>query len=282
MLAMPGAFNALCARAIRKAGFDGVYVSGAGFSNAVHGLPDVGLTTLTEVAGHVQAITHAVDVPVLVDGDTGFGEAINAARTVRELEAAGAAGMHIEDQVLPKKCGHLDGKEVVSTAAMIEKIRAAVAAKRDAAFVLLARTDARAIEGFDAAVQRARDYLAAGADGIFPEALTDADEFRRFAAAMRDVRTKRGEKPLMLANMTEFGKGPLLPLHDLTAMGYDIVIYPQTALRVGFGAIASMLADLKRDGSQTSWLDRMQTRAQLYDLLDYDGLTRIDQAATRK
>lgn len=282
VVAMPGAFNALCARAIQKAGFDAVYVSGAGMSNAVCGLPDVGLTTLTEVVAHAHAIAAAVTVPILVDADTGFGEAINAARTVRELQAAGVAGIHLEDQVLPKKCGHLDGKDVIPTDAMTEKIRAAVAARTDPGFVILARTDARAIEGFDAAVQRGHAYLAAGADGVFPEAMADADEFRRFAAAFADVRTQSGRPPILLANMTEFGKSALLPLADLSAMGYRIVIYPQTALRVGFGAITKMLADLRRDGTQSAWLDRMQTRKELYDLLDYDGLETIDRAAQQK
>ena len=277
---MPGAFNALCARAIERAGFDAVYVSGAGMANAVYGLPDVGLTTLPECADHVRAIASAVRVPVLVDADTGFGEAINAARTVRELESAGAGGLHLEDQVLPKKCGHLDGKDVIPTGAMVEKIRAAAAARRDASFLILARTDARAVEGFEAAVARGRAYLEAGADGLFPEAMTTAEEFRRFAALVRDRPTASGDAPILLANMTEFGKGPLLGLGELADMGYRIVIYPQTALRVGFGAIVQMLADLKRDGSQAAWLNRMQTRQELYDLLDYDGLKAVDRAAT--
>ncbi|MCK6483903.1 MAG: methylisocitrate lyase [Phycisphaerae bacterium] len=277
---MPGAFNALCARAIERAGFEAVYVSGAGMSNAVYGLPDVGLTTLSECAVHVRAIAGAVRVPVLVDADTGFGEAINAARTVTELQSAGAAGMHLEDQILPKKCGHLDGKEVVPVDAMVEKIRAAVAARGDPEFVILARTDAAAVEGLDAAIQRGREYLNAGADGLFPEAMTSADDFRRFARAFEHAQTVGGERPILLANMTEFGKSPLLPLSELAEMGYRIVIYPQTALRVAFGAIEHLLADLRRDGSQAGWLERMQTRKELYDLLDYDGLAAIDRAAT--
>ncbi|MFO0972440.1 MAG: methylisocitrate lyase [Phycisphaerae bacterium] len=280
-VAMPGAFNALCARAVQQAGFDAVYISGAGLSNAVFGMPDVGLFTLSEAAAHARALCAAVTVPVLADADTGFGEALNVARCVVELERAGLAGIHLEDQVLPKKCGHLDGKELIPPLAMVEKIRAALAARRDESFLLFARTDARAVEGFDAAVDRARRCLDAGADGIFPEALQTAAEFERFAAALRGCGrgVAGGAVPPLLANMTEFGKSPLLPLRELADMGYRIVIYPQTALRVAFAAIQQMLAELRTAGSQSAWLDRMQTRQQLYDLLDYDGLNAIDRAA---
>jgi methylisocitrate lyase len=281
VVAAPGAFNALCARAIERAGFPAVYVSGAGLANAVYGLPDVGLTTLSECVQHARNIAAAVGVPAIVDADTGFGEAVNAARTVSEMQSAGVAAIHLEDQVLPKKCGHLEGKSLVSADEMTQKLRAAVAARRDPEFVIFARTDARGVEGFDAAVQRARRYLAAGADGVFPEALTDAGEFRRFAQALGEARTARGEPPLLLANMTEDGKSPLLPLGELASMGYSIVIYPQTALRVAFGAVTRMLDDLKREGGQSSWLDRMQRRRELYELLDYDGLSAIDRAATQ-
>lgn len=270
-VAAPGAFNALVARAIEQAGFEAVYVSGAGLANAVYGLPDVGLVTLTEAADHVRAICNAVGLPVVVDGDTGYGEAVNAARTVRELEQAGAAGVHFEDQVLPKKCGHLDGKSLISAEAMEEKIRAAAAARRDPDFMIIARTDARGVTSFADAVERAERYLAAGADGLFPEALRDAEELAAFARRFGGV-------PLV-ANMTEFGKTPLLTLEELRAMGYRLVIYPQTALRTAFAAIAAMLADLRRDGHQRHWLDRMQTRAELYRLLDYDGLDAVDRAA---
>ncbi len=269
---MPGAFNALCARAIEKAGFEAVYISGAGLSNAVYGLPDVGLITMTEAVRHARTICAAVSLPVVIDGDTGFGEAMNAARTVTEMEAAGVAGIHFEDQVLPKKCGHLDGKELIPAQAMAEKLRAACAARSDKDFLIIARTDARGVTSFDDAVDRAKRYLDAGADAIFPEAMATADELARFAAAV---------KAPLLANMTEFGKTPLLPLTELERLGYRMVIYPQTALRVAFGAITSMLGDLKRAGDQNGWLDRMQTRRELYDLLDYDGLESIDRAATR-
>lgn len=272
ILQIPGAFNALAARAVEKAGFEAVYLSGAGLSNAVFGLPDVGLITLTEAVDHARRVVHAVKVPVIVDGDTGFGDTINAARTVSEFEAAGVSAVHLEDQVLPKKCGHLDGKELVSAAAMVEKIRAAAAARCDRDFMIIARTDARGVTSFDDAVDRAKRYLDAGADAIFPEAMQSADELAKFAQAV---------KAPLLANMTEFGKTPLLPLDELRKLGYRMVIYPQTALRVAFKAIQTMLADLKKTGDQTKWLDRMQTRKDLYDLLDYDGLEQIDRAVTK-
>lgn len=271
-LPAPGAFNALVARAIEQAGFEAVYVSGAGLANAVYGLPDVGLVTLTEAAAHTRAICCAVSLPVVVDGDTGFGEAINIARTVRELEHAGAAAVHFEDQVLPKKCGHLDGKSLIAAEAMEEKIRAAVAARRDPDFMIIARTDARGVTSLEDALERTERYVAAGADGIFPEALRNAEELAAFARRFNGI-------PLV-ANMTEFGKTPLLTLDELRAMGYRLVIYPQTALRTAFGAITAMLADLRRDGHQRAWLDRMQTRAELYQLLDYDGLNAVDRAVT--
>ncbi len=269
---MPGAFNALAARAIEKAGFDALYVSGAGLSNAVFGLPDVGMISMTEAVTHARQICAAVNIPVIVDGDTGFGEAVNTARTIREMETAGVSGIHLEDQVLPKRCGHLDGKELITADAMSEKIRAACAARTDPDFLIIARTDARGVTSVDDAVERANRYLAAGADAIFPEAMKSKEELAEFA--------KKVKAPL-LANMTEFGKTPLVPLAELSEMGYRMVIYPQTALRVAFKAVGEMLADLKRDGSQSAWVDRMQTRAELYDLLDYDGLNQIDKAATK-
>lgn len=267
---IPGAFNALAARAVQQAGFEAVYLSGAGLANAVYGLPDVGLTTLTEAVEHAKRITTAVTIPVIADCDTGFGEAINVARTVEQMEAAGVSAIHLEDQVLPKKCGHLDGKDLVSAEEMAEKLRAACAARSDKDFMIIARTDARGVTSFDDAVDRAKCYLDAGADAIFPEAMQTADELAKFA--------ERVKAPLM-ANMTEFGKTPLLPLAELSRLGYRMVIYPQTALRVAFKSIADMLTDLKRSGDQTAWLPKMQTRKDLYDLLDYDGLEQIDRAA---
>ncbi|MCB9856125.1 MAG: methylisocitrate lyase [Phycisphaerales bacterium] len=268
---IPGAFNALVARTIEKAGFPAIYVSGAGLSNAVFGLPDVGLFTLTEAVEHAARIVRATTLPVIVDGDTGFGDAINAARTITEMEAAGVSAVHLEDQVLPKKCGHLDGKELIPADAMAQKIKAAVAARTDPDFMIIARTDARGVTTFDDAVDRAKRYLDAGADAIFPEAMKSREELAAFAEKI--------DAPL-LANMTEFGKTPILNVEDLAAIGYRMVIYPQTALRVAFAPIAQMLADLRANGDQSAWVEKMQTRAELYELLDYDGLSRIDSAAT--
>jgi methylisocitrate lyase len=219
------------------------------------------LLTLTEVAQLAGYIARAVKIPCLVDADTGFGGAENAARTIQEFERAGLAGCHIEDQEFPKRCGHLAGKTLVPIEDMNAKIAAAAAAKRDKDFLLIARTDARAVESFDKAVERARSYLAAGADAIFPEALQNEQEFRDFARAV---------KAPLLANMTEFGKSPLLSLGQLKEMGYRMVIYPQTAFRVSMFAVGEMLRDLKQAGTQQGWLERMQTRQDLYDLLDYD------------
>jgi methylisocitrate lyase len=258
---MPGVFNAAMGRLVERAGFPAVYISGAGLCNATAGVPDIGLLTLTEVAQLAGYIARAVQIPAIVDADTGFGGAENAARTVQEFERAGLAGCHIEDQEFPKRCGHLAGKSLVEIEDMNEKISAAAAAKQDKDFLLIARTDARAVESFAKAVERAQSYLAAGADAIFPEALQGREEFRDFAKAIN--------APL-LANMTEFGKSPLLSLEELNDLGYRMVIYPQTAFRVSMFAAGQMLRDLKRTGTQESWLDRMQTRQELYDLLDYD------------
>src|SRR4051812_11870513 len=260
-VAMPGVFNASVARLVERAGFDALYISGAGLCNATAGVPDVGLLTLTEVAILAGWVARAVKIPCIVDADTGFGGPENAARTVQELEAAGLAGCHIEDQEFPKRCGHLAGKTLVTVEEMNEKVAAAAAAKRDKDFLLIARTDARAVESFEKAVERAQSYLAAGADAIFPEALQNEQEFRDFA---REV------KAPLLANMTEFGKSPLLSLGQLAEMGYRMVIYPQTAFRVSMFAVGEMLRDLKKTGTQQGWLERMQTRQELYDLLDYD------------
>ena len=260
-VAMPGVFNAAMGRLVERNGFDALYISGAGLCNATAGVPDIGLLTLTEVAQLAGYVARAVKIPAIVDADTGFGGAENAARTIEEFERAGLAGCHIEDQEFPKRCGHLAGKTLVETEEMNEKIAAAAAARKDKDFVLIARTDARAVESFAKAVERAQSYLAAGADAIFPEALQGREEFRDFA---REV------KAPLLANMTEFGKSPLLSLEELTELGYRMVIYPQTAFRVSMFAAGQMLRDLKKTGTQESWLDRMQTRQELYDLLDYD------------
>ncbi|HEX4696383.1 MAG TPA: methylisocitrate lyase [Candidatus Udaeobacter sp.] len=258
---LPGVPNAAMARQVERAGFDAVYVSGAGMANATAGVPDIGLLTMTEVVTLAGYIANAVKIPAIVDADTGFGGAENVARTIRELERAGLAGCHIEDQEFPKRCGHLAGKTIVDVEEMVGKITAAVAARRDPDFMIIARTDARAVEGFDRVIERAGQYLAAGADAIFPEALQTAEEFRDFADEI--------DLPL-LANMTEFGKSPLLSFEQLAEFGYRMVIFPQSAFRVSMKASEQFLAALRKTGTQSDWVDRMQTRQELYDLLDYD------------
>lgn len=266
-LRFPGAFSPLVARAIADAGFDGVYVSGAVVANDL-GYPDVGLTTLTEVADRAGRIARATALPTIVDADTGFGEPLSVARTVREMEAQGLAGLHLEDQVNPKRCGHLDGKQLVPEGAMVRKVAAAVAARRDPGFLLIARTDARGVEGLEPAIRRARAYVAAGADVVFCEALQSLDEYRAFAAAV--------DAPL-LANMTEFGKTPLFDVEDLRAIrGVGIVIYPVTTLRLAMGAVERGLRQIAADGHQRSLVGEMQTRGRLYDLLDYDRYGDLD------
>jgi methylisocitrate lyase len=267
LLRFPGAFSPLVAMAIQRHGFDGVYVSGAALS-ADLGLPDIGLTTLSEVAARGGAIARATDLPTLIDADTGFGEALNMARTVQTLEDAGVSGCHLEDQVNPKRCGHLDGKSLVTTPAMAEKIRAAASARRDQNFLIMARTDARASEGLDGAIARAKAYVDAGADAIFPEALADAGEFEKFRQAI---------KVPLLANMTEFGKSKLLAAKQLSDLGFNLVIYPVTTLRLAMKAIEDGLATIKGEGSQESLLEKMQTRAELYELLHYEDYAQFDK-----
>jgi methylisocitrate lyase len=258
---MPGVPNASVARQVQRVGFDAVYASGAGMANATAGVPDIGLLGMAEVVQLAGYIAQAVKIPVVVDADTGFGGAENVGRTIRELESAGLAGCHIEDQEFPKRCGHLAGKSIVDLDEMVAKIKAAVAARRDPDFMIIARTDARSVEDFDRTVGRAQKYLEAGADALFPEALQSAEEFRDFAKAI--------DLPL-LANMTEFGKSPLLSFQDLTELGYRMVIFPQSAFRVAMKASEKFLRALKKSGSQKEWIDEMQTRQELYDLLDYD------------
>src|SRR5256885_8052691 len=250
-ITMPGVPNAAMARQVEQVGFDAIYVSGAGMANATAGVPDVGLLTLTEVAQLAGYIAKAAKIPAIVDADTGFGGPENVARTIRELEAAGLAGCHIEDQEFPKRCGHVAGKSLVDIEEMAEKIKAAVAARRDPDFVMIARTDARAVEDFDRTLERAQRYVEAGADAIFPEALQSEEEFRDFASEI-DV-------PL-LANMTEFGKSPLLSFQNLVELGYRMVIFPQSAFRVSMKASEQLLRALKESGTQQEWLNEMQTR----------------------
>ena len=264
---LPGAFNPLTARLIEDIGaFEGVYVSGAVVANDL-GLPDIGLTTLTEVANRGGQIARATNLPVLIDADTGFGEPMSAARTVAEFEAAGLAALHLEDQVNPKRCGHLDGKEIVSTEEMVKRISAAVRGRRDENFVLCARTDARAGEGLDAAIDRAKAYIDAGADLIFPEAMRDLGEFEKFAKAV--------DAPI-LANMTEFGKSDLFTTQQLESAGVKLVIYPVTTLRLAMGAIKRGLQVIRKEGTQESLVSTMQTRADLYETIDYSAYNEFD------
>src|SRR5467141_3198662 len=258
---MPGVPNAAVARQVERTGFEAVYISGAGMANSTGGVPDIGLLTLTEVARLAGYIANAVNIPAIVDADTGFGGAENVARTIRELESARLAGCHIEDQEFPKRCGHLAGKSIVDVEEMVGKIKAAVASRRDPDFFIMARTDARAIEDLKGAVKRAQAYVEAGADAIFPEALQSAEEFKTFAGEI---------KAPLLANMTEFGKSPLLSFKELSDLGYRMVIYPMSAFRVSMKASEEFLRDLKKQGTQSGWIDKMQTRLELYEMLDYD------------
>ena len=262
----PGAFNPLSARLIEEKGFDGVYISGAVLANDL-GLPDIGLTTLTEVATRAGQIARMTDLPALVDADTGFGEPMNVARTVQELENAGLAGCHIEDQVKPKRCGHLDGKSVVDVETATRRIQAAAQARRDPGFLLMARTDIRAADGLEAAQERARALVAAGADAIFPEAMKTLEEF----AAIREA----VDVPI-LANMTEFGQSELFTLEELSSVGVNMVIYPVTLLRSALGAAERVLETIKADGTQQAAVPDMLTRARLYELVDYPAYNSFD------
>jgi methylisocitrate lyase len=266
-IAIPGAFNPLVAKLAERIGFQAVYLSGGALS-AGNGVPDIGLLTLTEFVQHAQLTAQATRLPVLCDADTGFGESLNVERTVRLFEAAGVAGIHLEDQEMPKRCGHLSGKSIVSPEVMAAKIRAALAARRDPDFVIIARTDARGVTNFDDAVSRAKLYLDAGADAIFPEAMQDADEFARFAKAV--------PCPL-LANMTEFGKSPLIDVETLGRMGYRMILFPLTAFRAAMKAAEATLLDVFRNGTQRNSVPAMQTRAELYDVLGYAGYEERDR-----
>lgn len=268
---MPGAFNALTAMQIERAGFDAVYVSGAGLA-AARGLPDIGLLSMAEVTSEAAAIMKAVAIPVLADADTGFGPPLAVMRTVREFERAGLAGIQLEDQENPKKCGHLPGKRLIPTSEMATKIGAAVNARRDPDFLIVARTDARGVEGLEGAVQRALAYVHAGADALFPEALESADEFRAFAEGL----AKEGMKVPLVANMTEFGKTPYLSVKEFEELGYRLVLFPVTALRVAVKAVESLLIELKTLGTQRESLSRIQTRQQLYELLRYADYEKQD------
>ena len=266
LLRFPGAFNPLSAKLVQAKGFDGVYISGAVLS-ADLGLPDIGLTTLTEVAGRAKQIARMTDLPAIADADTGFGEPMNVARTIQELEDAGLAGTHIEDQVNPKRCGHLDGKQVVDEDTALKRIRAAVDARRDPNFLIMARTDIRAVNGLDDAIDRAKKLVDAGADAIFPEAMASLAEFEAVRGAVH--------VPL-LANMTEFGKSDLFTSRQLANIGINIVIWPVSLLRMAMGAAGRALDTLNDEGSLTSKLGEMQHRADLYELIDYESYNHFD------
>src|SRR5580704_3571197 len=260
-LQLVGTINAYCARLAERAGFKAIYLSGAGVANASFGLPDLGMTSLNDVCEDVRRITAACELPLLVDADTGWGGAFNIAKTCKDLIKAGAAGMHLEDQVSAKRCGHRPGKALVPAEEMSDRIKAAVDGRTDPSFVIMARTDAHAVEGQQAALDRAQAYVAAGADMIFAEALTSLEEYRQFTAAIRVP---------VLANITEFGKTPLFTTTELGSVGVRLVLYPLSAFRAMSRAALTVYEALRKDGTQRSVVDLMQTRAQLYDVLGYN------------
>lgn len=268
-LQIAGTINAYSALLAQRAGFHALYLSGAGVANASHGLPDLGMTTLDDVLVDARRITSRVDLPLLVDIDTGWGHAFNIARSIRELARAGVAAVHIEDQVAAKRCGHRPGKELVSPEEMYDRIRAAADAKPSPDFVLMARTDAAATEGVGAAIARAQAYIAAGADMIFAEALTTLEDYRQFTSAVQVP---------VLANITEFGKTPLFTITELHHVGVAMALYPLSAFRAASAAAAHTYQAIRRDGTQASVLANMQTRPELYDVLGYEAYERkLDQ-----
>ncbi|HWL53597.1 MAG TPA: methylisocitrate lyase [Chthoniobacteraceae bacterium] len=261
-LQVVGAINAYSAMQAERAGFRALYLSGAGVANACFGLPDLGLTSLNDVCEEIRRITQATPLPLLVDADTGWGGAFMVARTIREMTRAGAAGCHLEDQVQAKRCGHRPGKALVSPAEMVDRLKAAVDGRTDSTFVIMARTDAHAIEGLAAAIERAQAYIAAGADMIFAEALGSLEEYRAFTAAL-------GPEVPVLANITEFGKTPLFTVKELGEAGVRLVLYPLSAFRAMNQAAQTVYETLRRDGGQSAVIDRMQTRNELYEVLGY-------------
>ncbi|HLT89556.1 MAG TPA: methylisocitrate lyase [Woeseiaceae bacterium] len=277
-LQVVGTINAYAALLAERAGFRALYLSGAGVANASFGLPDLAMTTLTDVCEDIRRITYATDLPLLVDADTGFGGALMIGRTVREMRRAGAAGLHLEDQVQAKRCGHRPGKALVETAEMADRVKAAVDARGDDDFVIMARTDAHAVEGLEAAVERSQRYVEAGADMIFAEALTTLDEYRRFTDAVTVP---------VLANLTEFGRTPLFTTDELASAGVRLALYPLSASRAMAAAADAVYRAIRRDGTQKAVIDRMQTRDELYEVLGYhayeEQLDRLfaEQARTR-
>ena len=268
VVAAPGAFNALVAMSVAKCGFKACYVSG-GATSVAAGVPDVGLLTLDHFTRVVREVVTGSKLPVIADADTGFGEEEMVRRTVLEYNHAGAAGLHLEDQVFPKRCGHLDGKALIPLEQAVSKIQWASKASQDCSdgqFIICARTDAKGVEGFDAAIKRATAYVRAGATMIFPEGLTTREEFANFATAMDAL---GDDRPYMLANMTEFGKTPMIPLDEFGKMGYNIVIYPVSTLRIAMGAVTRALTELHKTGTLEGQLENMQTRKELYELVGY-------------
>ena len=265
IIVIPGTFNAIIAKIIEKTGFEAVYCSGAAICNSLLGLPDIGLMSLPEITKVAEYVNHAIDIPVISDADTGFGNSINVMRTVWEFEKIGVAGIHIEDQIFPKRCGHVAGKELISSDEMVGKIKAAVTARKNRDFVIIARSDAKAMEGMEGLICRGKKYRDAGADVIFPEALENLEEFNAFARSVEDV--------YLMANMTEFGKTDYISVGDFKKVGFKIVIFPTSTMRIALKSIESFLIELKEKGTQKDCLDRMQTRRELYDLLGYDKYT---------
>jgi methylisocitrate lyase len=273
-LQVVGTINAYSALLAQEAGFRAIYLSGAGVANASFGLPDLALTTLTDVAEDVRRITAATDLPLLVDADTGWGAAFMIARTVRELTQAGAAGLHLEDQVQAKRCGHRPGKALVSAAEMVDRVKAAVDARTDPHLVIMARTDAHAVEGLAAAIDRSAQYVEAGADIIFAEALTSLDEYRQFTTAINVP---------VLANLTEFGQTPLFTVDEMSRAGVRLVLYPLSAFRAMSAAALEVYTTLRREGTQKSVLDTMQTRTELYEVLGYQAFEqKLDQLFSKE
>jgi methylisocitrate lyase len=268
IIRFPGAYSPIVAKLIEEIGYEGVYISGAVMANDL-GLPDIGLTTLTEVSYRAEQIARVTNLPSIVDADTGFGEPMNCARTIETFENFGISGCHIEDQINPKRCGHLDNKEVVSTNEMVKKINSAVKARKDKNFLIIARTDANAVEGINKTIVRIKAYVDAGADMIFPEALKDEKEFDK---------VRKATKAYLLANMTEFGKSKLLSIKELSNLGYNLVIYPVTSQRLALKNVEDGLKKIFKEGHQNNVIDKMQTRKRLYELVDYEKYSQFDSS----
>ena len=268
LLRFPGAYNPLVAKLIEQIGYDGVYVSGGVMANDL-GFPDIGLTTLNDVANRSHQIARVTNLPTIIDIDTGFGEAMNVSRTIQTIETLGISGCHLEDQTNPKRCGHLDNKELVSTQDMVKKIKAAVDARVDKNFLIIARTDANAVEGLDKTIDRCKAYVDAGADMIFPEAMKNETEFERMRKEL---------KCYLLANMTEFGKSKLLTKKELENLGYNLVIYPVTTQRLAMKNVEDGLRQIFEEGHQNNVIDKMQTRKRLYEVVDYEKYGEFDKS----